>query len=75
MSQQVTQRLWLRLNPAEQEERKYRGYHHDTYNFARIYALGGKSQEALKWLRTTAAEGLPNYPLYRFLDRIRDDPG
>ncbi len=58
-------------------ERRYRGYHHDTYNIARIYALGGKSQEALKWLRTTAAEGFPHYPLLSrdtFLDPIRDDP-
>ena len=59
------------------KERRYRGYHHDTYNIARIYALGGKSQEALKWLRTTAAEGFPHYPLLardNFLDPIRDDP-
>lgn len=59
------------------KERRYRGYHHDTYNIARIYALGGKSQEAVKWLRTTAAEGFPHYPLLvrdTFLDPIRDDP-
>jgi tetratricopeptide (TPR) repeat protein len=59
------------------KERKYRAYHHDTYNIARVYALGGKAQEALKWLRTTVAEGLPNYPLFardKYLDRIRDDP-
>lgn len=59
------------------KERRYRAYHHDTYNIARIYALGGKSQEALKWLRTTVAEGLPHYPLFArdtFLDPIRDDP-
>jgi len=59
------------------KERRYRGYHHDTYNIARVYALGGKPQEALKWLSTTVAEGFPNYPLFArdsFLDRIRDDP-
>ena len=58
-------------------ERRYRGYHHDTYNIARIYALGGKSEEALKWLRATVAEGFPHYPLFErdtFLDLIRDDP-
>ncbi len=57
-------------------ERRYRGYHHDTYNIARIYALGGKRAEALKWLRITVAEGFPHYPLFardRFLDSIRDD--
>jgi DNA-binding winged helix-turn-helix (wHTH) protein/TolB-like protein len=59
------------------KERRYRAYHHDTYNIARIYALGGKSQQALKWLRTTVAEGFPHYPLFArdtFLDPIRDDP-
>lgn len=59
------------------KERRYRAYHHDTYNIARIYALGGKSPQALKWLRTTVAEGFPHYPLFArdtFLDPIRDDP-
>jgi hypothetical protein len=49
----------------------------NTYNIARVYALAGKSEEALKWMRTTIAEGLPNYPLFerdRFLDPIREDP-
>ena len=60
-----------------EKERRYRGYHHDTYNIARIYALGGKSEEALKWLRVTVAEGFPCYPLFArdpFLDPIREDP-
>lgn len=59
------------------KERRYRGYHHDTYNIARIYALDGKSEEALKWLRVTVAEGFPHYPLFKrdtFLDGIRNDP-
>ena len=58
-------------------ERRYRGYHHGTYNIARIYALGGKSEEALKWLRVTVKEGFPCYPLFArdsFLDPIRKDP-
>ena len=58
-------------------ERRYRGYHHDTYNIARIYALDGKSKEAVKWLRVTANEGFPCYPLFArdtFLDSIRQDP-
>jgi DNA-binding winged helix-turn-helix (wHTH) protein/TolB-like protein len=58
-------------------ERRYRGYHHGTYNIARIYALGGKSHEALKWLHVTVKEGFPCYPLFArdpFLNRIRQDP-
>ena len=57
--------------------RKNRGYHHFTYNVARVYALGDKSEEALKWLRVTVKEGFPCYPLFerdRYLDPIRNDP-
>jgi tetratricopeptide (TPR) repeat protein len=51
--------------------------HHDTYDAACIYALAGKSIEAVKWLRETAATGFPNYPLFErdpYLDRIRMTP-
>ena len=51
--------------------------HHWTYDIARIYALDGKSEEALKWLRKTTNEGWPCYPLFArdsFLDPIRKDP-
>ena len=51
--------------------------HHTTYDAACIYALAGKSDEAVKWLRETAATGFPNYPLFArdpFLDRIRQSP-
>ena len=44
---------------------------------ARICALGGKGDEALKWLRKTVNEGFPCYPLFArdsFLDPIRKDP-
>jgi eukaryotic-like serine/threonine-protein kinase len=57
--------------------RRNQGYHHLTYNSARIYALGGKSAEALKWLRVTVQEGFPCYPVFArdpFLDLIRKDP-
>jgi hypothetical protein len=57
--------------------RRIRGYHHQTYNLARVYALRGKSEEAVKWLRVTVTEGFPCYPLFArdsFLDSIRKDP-
>jgi TolB-like protein len=53
------------------------GRHHSTYYAACIYALGGNSGEAVKWLKETAATGFPNYPLFArdpFLDRIRRTP-
>jgi tetratricopeptide (TPR) repeat protein len=52
-------------------------YHHFTHNAARIYALEGKSEEAVKWLRVTAEEGFPNYLLLLrdpYLDSIRNHP-
>ena len=55
---------------------RIRGYHHGTYNNARIHALGGKSKEAVKWLRVTVNEGFPCYPLFAhdsFLNPIRKD--
>ena len=62
--------------PAILKARRNRGYHHVTYHIARIYALSGNSEEAVKWLRATAKEGFPNYPLFArdaFLDQIRED--
>ena len=52
-------------------------YHHATYDIACIYALAGKSGEAVKWLRETAATGFPNYPLFArdaYLNNIRQAP-
>lgn len=57
--------------------RKNRGYHHFTYEVARVFAQGGKSAEALKWLRYTAENGFPCYPLFErdpYLNPIRKDP-
>jgi hypothetical protein len=50
---------------------------HITYDIACVYALRGKTEEAVKWLRSTADTGMPNYPLFArdpHLDRIRKEP-
>jgi eukaryotic-like serine/threonine-protein kinase len=52
-------------------------YHHDAYDIACVYALEGKSHDAVKWLRESAVNGFHLYPRYtrdRLLDRIRDSP-
>ena len=52
-------------------------YHHATYDIACVYALEGKSAEAVKWLRESAVSGFHLYPRYTrdvFLDRIRQSP-
>lgn len=60
-----------------EQSRNNRSYHHITYNIASIYALEGKKDEAIKWLKATAETGMPNYPLFArdpHLDRIRNEP-
>ncbi|HJX93473.1 MAG TPA: protein kinase [Pyrinomonadaceae bacterium] len=52
-------------------------YHHAAYDIACIYALEGKSAEAVKWLRETSATGFPCYPLFErdaYLNKIRLAP-
>jgi hypothetical protein len=52
-------------------------HHHAAHDIACIYALEGKSEEAVKWLREAAATGYPNYPLFErdpYLNRIRQTP-
>jgi TolB-like protein len=52
-------------------------YHHDAYSIACVYAMEGKSAEAVKWLRESAVSGYHLYPRYQrdtFLGRIRQSP-
>jgi serine/threonine protein kinase len=52
-------------------------YHHAVYDIACIYALEGKSAEAVRWLRESAVWGYHLYPRYTrdaFLNRIRQSP-
>ncbi len=52
-------------------------YHHAAYDIACIYALEGKSVEAVKWLREANATGFQCYPLFErdaYLNRIRQSP-
>ena len=52
-------------------------YHHATYDIACVYALEGKSAEAVNWLRESAVSGFHLYPRYTrdaFLNRIRQSP-
>jgi DNA-binding winged helix-turn-helix (wHTH) protein/TolB-like protein len=65
------------LIPRAQKLRKHPSYHHATHDFAAIYALRGKTQLALNWLRETVETGMPSYLLFlrdSNFDRIRKDP-
>jgi len=52
-------------------------FHHAEYNIATAYALQGDHAKAMEWLRRTAEDGLPCYPLFAgdpYLDSLRRDP-
>jgi TolB-like protein/tRNA A-37 threonylcarbamoyl transferase component Bud32 len=52
-------------------------YHHAAYDIACVFAIEGKSAEAVKWLRESAVNGYHLYPRYTrdpFLSRIRQAP-
>jgi len=52
-------------------------YHHAAYDIACVYALEGKSAEAVKWLRDATVTGFHLYPRYErdaYLNRIRKAP-
>ncbi len=52
-------------------------YHHAAYDIACIYALEGKSVEAVKWLREATVTGFRCYPLFErdaYFNRIRQVP-
>src|SRR6185436_4653399 len=52
-------------------------YHHAAYDIACIYAIQGKSVQAVKWLRESAVSGYHLYPRYSrdpFLKRIQQSP-
>ncbi len=51
------------LNPASRSHS-----HHSQFTIACAYARLGDAKEAVAWLRRTAENGMPNYPLFR------DDP-
>jgi len=52
-------------------------FHHAAYSIAQAYALLGDREKALEYLRRTAADGMPCYPLFRddpHLANLRGDP-
>ena len=40
-------------------------FHHSQFTIACAYARLGKPAQAVEWLRQTAENGMPNYPLFR----------
>jgi tetratricopeptide (TPR) repeat protein len=54
----------------------FQHFHHTTFNIACAYALLNDRENALKWLRYTADDGFPCYPLFEKdpnLNNLRND--
>jgi hypothetical protein len=52
-------------------------FHHAQFTIACTYARLGRKKESVQWLRETADNGLPNYPLFRNdpnLKTLQGDP-
>ena len=65
------------IRSAIQKGRGFVHFHHTEYSIASAFALLRQPRAAVAWLRRTAENGLPCYPLFasdRNLDNIRSDP-
>ena len=67
-----------RIKEAVAKGKGYQHFHHVAYAVASAYALLGKREEALRYLRMAADDGFPCYPLFEHdsnLDHLRNYPG
>lgn len=66
-----------KIQEAVAKGRGYQHFHHVAYAVASAYALLGKREEALQYLRMAADDGFPCYLLFQHdtnLDHLRNDP-
>ena len=64
------------ITAAQEKGKGFGHFHHTAYTIARAYAMLGRAQEAVVWLKRAADDGLPCYPLFANdpnLSRIRGD--
>jgi TolB-like protein len=67
-----------KIQEAVTKGRGYQHFHHVVYAAASAYALLNSHEQALQYLRLTADDGFPCYPLFEHdsnLDHLRNDPG
>jgi len=46
------------------QKRAFGHFHHTAHALACAYALMNKPRQAVEWLRASADEGFPNYPVF-----------
>ena len=67
-----------KIHEAVTKGRGYQHFHHIAYAAASAYALLNRHEQALQYLRLTADDGFPCYPLFEHdsnLAHLRNDPG
>lgn len=67
-----------KIQEAVTKGRGYQHFHHVAYAAASAYALLNRHEQALQYLRLTADDGFPCYPLFEHdsnLSHLRNDPG
>lgn len=65
------------IRAAIQKGKDFGHFHHAAYTIGAAYALMDRPQDAMRWLRAAAEDGLPCYPLFEHdsnLDHLRNDP-
>ncbi len=65
-----------RIKGAEAWENRFIHFHHVAYNIGSAYALMKENKLAMKWLKNSAEDGNPNYPLFKSdpnLQNLRGD--
>ena len=71
------QRAEDKIEAAIKKGKGFGHFHHTAYHIACAYALMNKREQAIDWLKMTAEDGFPCYPLFERdsnLDNIRQDP-
>jgi DNA-binding winged helix-turn-helix (wHTH) protein/TolB-like protein/Flp pilus assembly protein TadD len=67
----------VKIKRAAELGKDYIHFHHTEYAVASAYALMNKHDAALEWLKRTAADGFPCYPLFEQdanFKNLREDP-
>jgi tetratricopeptide (TPR) repeat protein len=67
-------RVTTLVKTAQDKGRGFGHFHHTAFTIARAYAIVGRADEAVAWLRNAADDGYPCYPAFAndtTLDRIR----
>jgi TolB-like protein/DNA-binding winged helix-turn-helix (wHTH) protein/tetratricopeptide (TPR) repeat protein len=73
-----TRKAVAKIREALAKGKGFQHFHHIAYAVASAYALLDRHDQALQYLRMTADDGFPCYPLFEHdsnLDHLRNDPG